>query len=142
MAIKSIRIKRVEAHARRGVAAVELAIVGSLLFMLLIGLVNYGLIFLRAQEITLAARAGARAAVVVDATNASVNAMIDAIMDKAGIETYSVDLSPDDVSTVSPGDTVRVQVTVETSNLALIDSNILPIPAQLSGAASMAKEGP
>jgi Flp pilus assembly protein TadG len=126
------------ATRRRGIAAVEFALVASLLFMLLIGLIDYGFIFLKAQQITQAARAGARAAALPDATADTVNAAIDAAMADAGITTYTPVVTPG--LTVSPGTAVKVTLTVPTAQLALIDTAFIPVPANLTAAASMAKE--
>lgn len=127
---------------RRGLAALEFALVSVPLMLLLVGLIDYGFIFLKAQQITQAARAGARAAVLPDATNASVDAAIDALLTDAGIDSYSLVLTPADVTTVAPGTAISVEVTVTTEQLALIDTSLLPVPAQLKATASMAKEGP
>src|SRR5262245_26472001 len=80
-------LKRGEAKRRRGIAAVEFALVASLLFVLVIGIIDYGFIFLKAQQITQAARSGVRAAVLPDATAAKVTTAISTIMNDAGIAT-------------------------------------------------------
>jgi Flp pilus assembly protein TadG len=48
----------------RGVAAVEFALVAALLFVLVFGLIEYGLYFFKAQTLRAAAREGARVAAV------------------------------------------------------------------------------
>ena len=128
--------------ARRGAAAVEFALVVSLLFMLLIGLIDYGWIFLKVQQITQAARAGVRAAVVADSTTATVESTINAWMAQAGIATFTYILTPANVSEVSAGSPIKVEITVPTNQLALIRTSLIPVPDKLHAAASMAKEGP
>jgi len=127
--------------ARRGVAAVEFALVASLLFMLLIGLIDYGWIFLKIQQITQAARAGARTAVVADSTAATVESAINAWMAEANIETFTYVLTPGDPK-IDAGLPIKVEITVPTDQLTLINTSLIPVPAQLIAAASMAKEGP
>lgn len=139
MGMVKAQSSKCKVQKRRGIAAVEMALVASLLFLLLIGLIDYGFIFLKAQQITQAARAGARAAVLPDATTASVNAAIDAAMADAGIATYTPSITPG--IAVSPGTAVKVSLTVPTAQLALIDTAFIPVPANLTAAASMAKEG-
>jgi Flp pilus assembly protein TadG len=125
---------------RRGIVAVEFALVGSLLFMILIGLIDYGWIFLKAQQLTLAARHGARAAALADSTIDTVNAAIDVVLTDAGIALGSVARNIG-ATIVDPGTAIRVELTVPTSGLTLINTNLVPMPPELKAAASMAKEG-
>ena len=119
----------------------EFALVVSLLFMFLIGLIDYGWIFLKVQQITQAARAGARAAVVADSTAGTVETTINAWMAEADIETFTYVLTPGDVN-IDPGLPIKVEITVPTNQLALIRTSLIPVPPNLTAAASMAKEGP
>jgi Flp pilus assembly protein TadG len=109
--------------------------------MLLIGLIDYGWIFVKVQQITQAARAGARTAVVADSTAATVATTINAWMAEAGITTFTYVLTPGDVN-IDAGFPIKVEITVPTAQLALIRTSLIPVPAQLHSAASMAKEGP
>ena len=124
-------------------AALEFALVATPLLMLTIGLIDYGFIFLNAQQITQAARHGARAAALADSTNAKVNVAIDALLTDAGIAPSSVVrvITPGDVSTVTPGTAIKVELTVPTDQLVLINTSLIPVPLNLRAAASMAKEG-
>jgi len=126
---------------RRGIAAVEFALVAIPLFLLLIGLIDYGFLFLAAQQVTQAARSGVRAAIVADATNESVQNAITASLAAAGITTFTYTPTPSDVSAVAPGAPIEIELTVPTSQLDLIRASIVPVPANLHAAASMAKEG-
>ena len=58
-------IKR-QLHRRDGLAVVEMAIVLPLLILLTFGMIEYGWLFLRSQEISNAARQGARIGVWPD----------------------------------------------------------------------------
>lgn len=127
---------------RRGAAAVEFALVAVPLFLLLIGLVDYGWLYLKTEQLTQAARAGARAAIVADATNGKVSSTVSAWMTQSGMATYTVTTTPDDVSTVPAGTAIKVDIKVLTSNLALVNAAIVPVPGEIHGIASMAKEGP
>lgn len=118
----------------------EFALVAIPLFLLVIGIIDYGLLFLKVQQVTQAARHGARAAVLADATNGTVDAAIDLILSDAGIDTYSVVRNPSDVAGVSGGTTIEIQITVPTNQIALIRTSIVPIPPNLVAAAAMAKE--
>jgi len=131
------------ASRRRAAAAVEFALVSLPLFLLLLGLIDYGWIFLKAQQITQAARAGARAAALPNATLATVDREIDDWMEIAGIEDYRRTIEPANwASGLLPGCPVTVKVVVDSDEVALIQSNLVPVPNELRATANMAKEGP
>ena len=64
---------------RRGAAAVEAAIIMPVLLLVTFGAIRYGWFFLKAQQITNAARYGARVAIRADATVAQVQSAIDGL---------------------------------------------------------------
>jgi Flp pilus assembly protein TadG len=130
------------AKRRRAAAAVEFALVALPLFLLLIGLIDYGLVFFKTQHITQAARAGARRAAVLDATPAQVEAVVAAWMNEANIDDYDVAITPGNWSTdeYPKGSPIKVQVTVLKAELPIINTGLVPVPEQIVAAASMAKE--
>lgn len=131
-------------ESRRGTVTLETALVLPLLLLLTFALIEYGWLFLRAQEITNGARQGARTAVRPDATNADVQASISAWMEAAGIAGYLVTLSPEDVhdENLHPGDPVTVTITVAYDSVRLMGLPWVPVPQDLRASVSMAKEGP
>ena len=130
--------------SRRGTAMLEMALVLPLLLLLTFALIEYGWLFLRAQEITNGARQGARTAARADATNADVQASITAAMEAAGITGYVVTFSPEDVQdeNLNSGDPVTVTITVAYTNIRLMGLPWIPVPQDLRASVSMAKEGP
>lgn len=131
-------------ESRRGTATLETALALPFLLLLTFALIEYGWLFLRAQEITNGARQGARTAVLPDATNADVQASISAVMDAAGIVGYLVTLSPGDVhdTNLHPGAPVTVTITVPYVCIRLMGLPWVPVPQDLRASVSMAKEGP
>ena len=131
-------------ESRRGTATLEMALVLPLLLLLTFALIEYGWLFLRAQEITNGARQGARIAVRPDATNADVQASITAAMETAGIAGYLVTFSPENVhdENLYPGDSVTVIITVPYDSVRLMGLPWIPVPQDLRASVSMAKEGP
>jgi Flp pilus assembly protein TadG len=127
-----------ERRLRRGLALVEAALVLPLLLLLLLGLMEYGWIFLRTQQITHAARHGARIGATVDATNDDVINAIDAWMQQIGIEDYTVDISPD-VSGLDKGE--MLTVTVTGNDIRLWEASLVPTPSSFTAHVTMAKEG-
>lgn len=126
---------------QRGLAAVEMALVAPLLFLLCFGMIEYGWLFLKAQQITNAARQGARVGATIDGTSADVNASINAVMAAANIAGHTVTITPAPDS-LATGSTFTVTVTVPYASVQFIGIPFIPTPASLSAATAMAKEGP
>lgn len=135
------RIKKVR-QARRAAALVEATLVMPLLCLLVFGVIEYGWMFMKAQQVTNAARAGARTAIRVDATRTQAENSIDALLNAAQITNRTRSISPDP-SAASTGQTITATVTAPYSgHLELFGMPLLPVPANLSASVSMAKEGP
>ncbi len=128
----------------RGTAIVEAALVFPLLLLLTMGAIEYGWLFLKAQQITNAARQGARLAIRPDSTNGDVLAAIDSLLAGAGMGSsgYAVSFTPADISLLAVGEILEVSITVPSASLVLIDAAFLPVPANLGAAITMTKEGP
>jgi Flp pilus assembly protein TadG len=129
----------------RGLAIVETAIVISLLLVFTLAIVGFGLLFLRAQEITTAARHGARIAVTYGATEGQVTASIDSYLN-----TWQVNHSTT-LSSIDPGVGEPVTVIVKGSELDPMNLHDLFIPGwwgkgmfpnTFTATVIMAKEGP
>ena len=132
------------AKSERGAALVELAVVLMLLVVLTFGVMEYGWMFYQMQQVTAAAREGARDAVVPDATSADVMAMVDGLMSSLGLGAsgYTVDISPLNIEELDPGEPVTVTVVVPYGNIELLGMSYFPTPAALTSRVTMAKEGP
>jgi len=129
-------------HERRGTMLVEAAIVLPVLMLLTMGLMEYGWIYLKSEEIANAARHGARVGIRIDSTIGEVEAEVNDLMSRAGIAGYTVTSSADP-SALETGQILTVTVTApyEGGSLALLDVPFVPVPTQLSYSVSMAKEG-
>ncbi len=129
---------------RRGLAAVEAAIVFPLLLLLTLGVIEYGWMFLKAQQIINTARHATRVAVLPDSSNQSVLDEILVVMTLAELENsgYSVTFTPPDVSLILVGDPLEVKIKVPWANIGLMNMSLLPGPANIGAAATMSKEGP
>jgi Flp pilus assembly protein TadG len=92
----------------------ELMLVLPILIMLSFGAVDYGYAMYLKNTVQGAALLGARSGIVSGSTNTAVTTAISSYMTAAGLGNsgYTVTLSPTDVSTVSSGGTVTVQVSV------------------------------
>ena len=129
---------------RSGVVAVEMALVVPILLMLTFGLIEYGWMFLKSQELTNTVRRGARVAIRADSTTSDVETAIADLMTTAGLSGsgYSVTITPSDVSGAAAGDVIKVEISLPYDNVSLAGTSIVPTPSTLQASASMAKEGP
>lgn len=138
---------RVMKHERasRGLGLVEMALVMPLLSMLTFGAVEYGWLFLKANQVANAARSGARYAVLPSTTTESqvTSGTSPAVsyLSSSGIPVRTGTVS---VSNVAPGrgNGVTVTVTVPYDDVKLLGMPLLPTPAALTTSVTMAKEGP
>jgi Flp pilus assembly protein TadG len=122
---------------------VELAIVLPFLLVLILGLMEYGWLFLKTQQITNAARQGARTGARADATTAEISTAVAAAMAAAGLDGsgYSLTLTPGDPSTLLAGELLTLEVSVSYTNIGL-GVPLVPTPATLDSMVTMAREGP
>ena len=126
---------------RSGAALVELAIALPILLLLTLGLIEYGWVFLRVSQINQAARQGVRVAVRPDATEDSITSNVSSMMTQAGLGNSGYQLTHTDIN-VAVGQPVTVQISVDYGPLSLTGTSLVPLPTQLQGRATMAKEGP
>ena len=129
---------------RRGIALIEMALLLPLLLLILLGLLEYGWLFLKLQAANGATREAVRIAVRPSATNAQVTTRVSDMMTNAGIPAtaYSVVLTPADVAVVLPGVQIEVKVLVEYDEIGLFNAPLIPTPDDLTAKTTMAKEGP
>jgi Flp pilus assembly protein TadG len=124
----------------RGIATLEFVIIMPVLLILLFGVMEYGWMLTKSGEIVNAAREGARAGARVDATNAEINAVVDARMADAGMG--GVGYTTTITNAVAIGDPVTVQISVPYDGaVELIGFFLIPVPGTLEASVSMAKEG-
>lgn len=129
-------------RARRGSAVVEMALLVPLLFLLLFGMIEYGVLFWRAQQIASAARHGARVGALPSGTAAAVNAAVNDVMNDVGLGSsgYGILLDPDDPATLLPGQAFTVTVSVPWAKIDLTGFPV-PTPTEIARSSTMAREG-
>lgn len=127
---------------KRGVALIEMAIVMLLLLLITFGIMEYGWLFHRIQQMNSCARAGARQAVLPDATLATVQDSVLALATGHGIYGYTMTITPGDITVMGSGELITVTVEVPYENVQLIGGALFPMPDPLRAAVTMAKEGP
>lgn len=97
-------------RARAGAAVVEFAVVAPLLFLLVLGIIEFGRTLMVQEILTNAAREGARRAVLPGATRAEVEKLVQDYLDANLISGHSVQTT--DPATAQAGTPVTVTVTV------------------------------
>src|SRR5262245_3381406 len=130
-------------RGHRGIAAVEMALLLPLLFTLVFGMIEYGSLFWRSQQVATAARNGARRGVMAGATAADVTTSVDQTMLQAGMgaTNYAVVLTPPNPASLASGASFTVKVTVPYADIKLTGFPV-PVPTQVSRSVTMAKEMP
>ena len=126
---------------QQGLAVVEMTLILPFLLLLLLGGIEYGCLFLRSQQITNAARQGARAAILPGATEGEVLTLVESLMTHANMSDYTAGVT---LGTPTPQGraTVEVWVQVPTASVAIVNApGFLPIPANLGASITMAVEG-
>lgn len=124
----SLRHSRRHRPPRCGAAVVEFAIVAPLLFLLVLGMLEFGRGFMVKHALTNSARSVCRAAIVDGATQTELLALASASLAGTGIDTYNVVFNPDPVSSAAGNSPVTV--TIDTN---YADVSWLPFPQFLQG---------
>ena len=128
---------------RRGTILVEAALIFLILFYLTFGMIEYGWMILKQQQITNTARAAARIAVRADSVNGDVTSKITNMMTSYQMNGsgYSTTM-PANVATVVKGAQLSVTIQVPYNNIKLGMLTLIPTPTNLTSTVSMEKEGP
>jgi hypothetical protein len=144
MAATNINNKKHANNRWRGTSTVEAAVVLILLLIITLGTMGWGWFFLRIQQVTNAARAGARVASLYGSNASDVQDAVDSLLKPP------VDIehdSPDLPYGIDPGVGLPVKVTVKGKGLDILNLNPggiikIPIPDEFISSVTMAKEGP
>lgn len=113
---------------RRGVAAVEFAVVAPLFFLLILGMIEFGRMIMVQQVITNGSREGARLAVLDGATTSEVTSAVENYLRNSAVNGATVTVAPDPPSSAGYGEPVTVTVSVPFNQVSW-----LPSPMFLGG---------
>lgn len=125
---------------RKGVAAVEFAIIAPVFFLLVIGFIELGRALMVQQVLTNASRVGARRAVALNVTHAQV---IEAARDYAAgvaVPGISVQVTPSPAA-ARTGDPITVTVSIPYHDISWVPSPWFMGDATLEATSIMRKEG-
>ena len=111
---------------RRGVTAVEFALVAPLFFLLILAFIEFGWAMMASGILTNAAREGARTAALDGAEVADVAAAVNRYLNAGGLPSVTPSVSPNPPSAATAGQNVTVTASLPFSQISLV-----PVPTWL-----------
>lgn len=139
-----VNVRMRKENRSRGAAAVEAAIVLPVILMVTFGAIKYGWLFLKAQQITNAARNGARIAVLPDMDNTDDGEVERSIMDLLNKANITVNTSEIEITPVDIGGkpAFNVYITIPSARVdILLNFPWLPNWGNIDASVTMAAEG-
>lgn len=110
--------RRARTRRRRGAAAVEMALVLPLFLLLVFGTIESARLGMVAQLLNVAARDGCRTAVLPGATQAAVQARVQAVLAGSGIDVGTVSPQPSNWQSAAAGTPITVTLKVPFSKVS------------------------
>lgn len=134
------------AARRRGATVVEFAVVAPLFLLFIFALVEFGRYVMVQQALTNAAREGSRTAAL--ATTMSTTRVRDAVngglrgvmSNSSEVSPVTVTVTPENLSTVSPGTHIRVSVEADASEVSWLPGDLSRIFGRLGATSTHARE--
>ncbi|MEX0612060.1 MAG: TadE/TadG family type IV pilus assembly protein [Pirellulales bacterium] len=102
---------------RRGAAAVEFALVSPLLFLLCLGMLEFGRMMMVQEIVTNAAREGGRKAILPGVTDGDVASAVDSYFATCGISGHTISVLPSTTSAAA-GTPIKVTASVPYNNVS------------------------
>jgi Flp pilus assembly protein TadG len=125
--------------ARRGAAVVETAVIAPLMVLSMFGMMEVGYAFMIKQSVTLASREGARAGALPGSTATDVTNAVDAAMEAANLDGYTMDSN---ISTLSSTDLeIWVQVSIPLNRVSFTGNMLGGGSFNIVGRTTMRREG-
>jgi Flp pilus assembly protein TadG len=125
---------------RRGVAAVEFAIVAPLFFLLIIGIIEISRAMMVQQVLINASRVGARRAITLSSSEAAVTDAVVEYANGVGVSGVSVAVSPDP-GTATAGQAITVDVDIPFQAVSWLPAPWFMGGKELAASSVMRKEG-
>ena len=134
-----------KSRSRRGTSVVEMAVILPLFLLLIFGVIKYGWLIIKWQQITNTARHSVRYAVRPAATTALTETLIGTLMTDAGMgSTGYGGIEGDPLVAGADSDAeaeVVVGIQVDVDQIDILPIRLLPTPDTLSARMTMSKEG-
>lgn len=125
---------------RRGAAIAEFAVIVPILFLFVMGIIEFGRVIMVKQTMTSSAREACRVAVLPGTTKQDVLDRADASLSAAGISGYTITMNPDPPSNAAEGSPVTITITVPSDSVTWLPSPIYFAGKDLVGSCIMRRE--
>jgi Flp pilus assembly protein TadG len=129
---------------RAGVAAVEFAVIAPLLFLVVLGIIEFGRAMMTLEVLNNAARSGCRVGVLSGSDNNAINAAVTNSLAAGSMSgattTVQVNGVQADASTAVTGDTITVSISISANSVSWLPVSQFLSGRTLSGAVSMRRE--
>ncbi len=134
-----MKLKNEKRFARRGTAVVEAAVVAPLMILSMFGMMEVGYAFMVKQNVTLAAREGARAAALPGGTMTDVTTAVDQALQAANLTGYTMTTN---LASLGPTDVdVWVEVSIPLNRATFTGSMLGGGSYNITSRTSMRREG-
>jgi len=121
----------------RGSALAEFAVISPLLITILLGIVEFGYLYMLRQSMTNAAREGCRVGILSSSTSAEVTERVSALMAPTGVSIYTMTYT--EGTEVDPVDSV--EITVNYADVTLLPGFFSTFVSEIKASCSMRQEG-
>ena len=121
----------------RGSALAEFAVISPLLITILLGIVEFGYLYMLRQTMTNAAREGCRLGIIDSSTEAMVLARVQEMMNATGVTIYSVNY----VKGTEEDPVDSLDITVNYADVTLLPGFFSSYVGDITTACSMRQEG-
>ncbi|MEM7811165.1 MAG: TadE family protein [Planctomycetota bacterium] len=125
---------------RRGAAAVEFAVVAPLLFTFVFASIEFERVIMAVNALEEAARGGARVAVLEDATTTRIEAAVEDVLNIAGVDGYTVTVTPTAFRSVDSWNPITVTVTATFADIAWLPTPSFLADIPFTAACTLPKE--
>jgi Flp pilus assembly protein TadG len=138
-----VRHQQCQQKCRRGVAAVEFAVIAPIFVIMILGIIEIGRAMMVQQILTNASREGARRAIVEKTTTTEVQAVVNDYLAGTSVSSgVTVNVSPPPGPAIGFGDPVSVTVSVPYNNVSWLQAPWILGGKQLTATSIMRAERP
>ena len=134
--------RRCRLRNRRGATLVEFAIVAPVLFLLILGMAEFGRMVMVQQILTNASREGARRAILEHAAASEVETFVGDYLTNTSVSGATVTVAPGTLTKIGFGDPVTITVAVPYAQVSWVPAPRFLGEVNLSGRSVMRAERP
>ncbi|HBJ38938.1 MAG TPA: pilus assembly protein TadE [Planctomycetaceae bacterium] len=121
---------RKQRSCRRGVAAVEFALIAPVMFLITFGMIEIGSVMMIKNALTQASRIGARAGSLPMSTSEGIYAKVREELQLMNLEHAAITIHPEVLASIPPGGNVTVKVSIDPSTVGWVPQFLkLPLTA-------------